>query len=297
MADERRVSAASVKQRLLDLARREGRVHEVVLVRYALERLLYRLSISRHRDEFILKGGMLVTQWLGSASRETRDADFLSHGDADTARLREIFEELMAIDADDALIFDTAAIRVEPIREEMEYEGIRIRCAALLERSRIPIVIDIGFGDAVMPAAATMDYPSLLGMEKPNIRAYPPAVVIAEKFQAMVALGVINGRMKDYHDLWAIPQALHVKADDLDKAVAATFARRRTAIPAVRPDGLTHEFASDADRQRQWNRYAASIGLKDVSLETVVEAAWGLVGPSCARILQGADPKSADRRT
>jgi predicted nucleotidyltransferase component of viral defense system len=286
MAEERRVSAASVKQRLLDLARREGRVHEVVLVRYALERLLYRLSISPYRNEFILKGGMLVTQWLGSASRETRDADFLGRGDADMTRFRRIFEELTAIDADDALMFDSAAIRVEPIREDMEYEGIRIRCAALLERSRIPMIIDIGFGDAVVPAATAMDYPSLLGMETPNIQAYPPAAVIAEKFQAMVALGFINGRMKDYHDLWAIPQAMHIDADDLDNAIAATFARRRTALPADRPDGLTGAFASDADRQRQWNRYAASIGLDGVSLETVVEAAWKLVGPSCARILQ-----------
>jgi len=135
------------------------------------------------------------------------------------------------------------------------------------------------------------------GNKKPNMRAYTPAAVIAETFQAMVVLGVIKGRMKDYHDLWAIPQALHVEADDSDKALAATFTRIGTAIPVVRPDGLAHAFASDADRQRQWNWYAASIGLKDVSLETVVEAAWELVGPSCARILQSADPKSADRRT
>lgn len=276
--------AASVKQRLLNLARAEGRAYDVVLVRYALERLLYRLSISEHRSSFILKGGMLVTLWIESSSRETRDADFLGHGDSDADHLREVFAGVLSIDADDGLAFDTASLRTAVIREEMEYGGVRLRADAYLERSRIPVTIDIGFGDALADAARTMAYPSMLGMDEPEIRIYPPASVIAEKFQAMVALGIANGRMKDYFDLWAIPRALEIAPDDLDAAIRATFERRGTAVPADRPPGLSDAVIDDDAKRTQWRAYAASLDLKDLAFEEVVEAAWALVGPSCQRL-------------
>ena len=276
--------AASVKQRLLNFARAEGRAYDVVLVRYALERLLYRLSISEHRGSFILKGGMLVTHWIESSSRETRDADFLGHGDSDPDYLREVFAGVMSIDADDGLAFDTASLRTAVIREEMEYGGVRLRADAHLESTRIPVTIDIGFGDALADAARTMTYPSMLGMDEPEIRIYPPASVIAEKFQAMVALGIANGRMKDYFDLWAIPRALAIAPDDLDAAIRATFERRGTAIPADRPPGLSDAMIGDDAKRTQWRAYAASLDLKELAFEEVVEAAWALVGPSCQRL-------------
>ncbi len=276
--------AASVKQRLLNLARAEGRAYDVVLVRYALERLLYRLSISEHRGSFILKGGMLVTLWIESSSRETRDADFLGHGDSDPDYLREVFAGVLSIDADDGLGFDTASLRTAVIREEMEYGGVRLRADAYLERTRIPVTIDIGFGDALADAARTMAYPSMLGMDEPEIRIYPPASVIAEKFHAMVALGIANGRMKDYFDLWAIPRALEIAPDDLDAAIRATFERRGTAIPADRPPGLSDAMIGDDAKRTQWRTYAASLDLKELAFEEVVEAAWALVGPSCQRL-------------
>lgn len=276
--------AASVKQRLLNLARAEGRAYDVVLVRYALERLLYRLAISEHRGSFILKGGMLVTLWIESSSRETRDADFLGHGDSNPDHLREVFAGVLSIDADDGLAFDTASLRTAVIREEMEYGGVRLRADAYLERSRIPVTIDIGFGDALADAARTMAYPSMLGMDEPEIRIYPPASVIAEKFQAMVALGIANGRMKDYFDLWAIPRALEIAPDDLDAAIQATFERRGTAVPADRPPGLSDAVISDDAKRTQWRAYAASLDLKELTFEEVIEAAWALVGPSCQRL-------------
>jgi len=276
--------AASVNQRLLNLARAEGRAYDVVLVRYALERLLYRLSISEHRGSFILKGGMLVTLWIKSSSRETRDADFLGHGDSDPDYLREVFAGVLSTDADDGLAFDTASLRTAVIREEMEYGGVRLRADAYLERTRIPVTIDIGFGDALADAARTIAYPSMLGMDEPEIRIYPPASVIAEKFQAMVALGIANGRMKDYFDLWAIPQALEIAPDDLDAAIRATFERRGTAIPADRPPGLSDAMIGDDAKRTQWRAYAASIDLKELAFEEVVEAAWALIGPSCRRL-------------
>ncbi len=277
--------AKSVKDRLLNIARQEGRVFDVLLVRFALERLLYRLSVSEHRDRFVLKGGMLVTVWVEDDNRVTRDADFLGHGDSDPERLAADFREIMAIESDDGLVFDLDALAATAIREEMEYGGTRLKTSAYLEKTRIPVTIDIGFGDAMADATQQLDYPTLLDLPAPNVRAYPPATVIAEKFQAMVALGVLNGRMKDYYDLWAIPRALEIGADDLDAAIAATFERRQTAIPRQRPPGLSAEMVDDEVKQRQWRAYAASVELENVSLESIIDKVWELVGPSCARIV------------
>jgi len=277
--------AKSVKDRLLDIARKEGRAFDILLVRFALERLLYRLSISAHRDRFVLKGGMLVTVWVADENRVTRDADFLGHGNADPDRLIADFGEIMAIESDDGLAFDIDALAATVIREEMEYGGVRLKTAGYLERTRIPVTIDIGFGDAMADATQRLDYPTLLDLPAPQVRSYPPATVIAEKFQAMVALGVLNGRMKDYYDLWAIPRAIDISAEDLDAAIRVTFERRRTPIPKERPPGLSVEMFSDEGKQRQWRAYAASLELDAVSLESVIEGVWELVGPSCARIV------------
>jgi len=277
--------AKSVKDRLLNIARKEGRAFDVLLVRFALERLLYRLSVSAHRDRFVLKGGMLVTVWVADDNRVTRDADFLGHGDSDPNHLAADFREIMAIESEDGLVFDIDALAATAIREEMEYGGVRLKTAAYLEKTRIPVTIDIGFGDAMADATQRLDYPTLLDLPVPQVRSYPPATVIAEKFQAMVALGVLNGRMKDYYDLWAIPRAIDISDDDLDAAIRATFERRGTPIPNERPPGLSAEMASDEGKQRQWRAYAASLELDSVSLESIIEAVWKLVGPSCARIV------------
>ncbi|WP_147221920.1 nucleotidyl transferase AbiEii/AbiGii toxin family protein [Novosphingobium sp.] len=276
--------AKSVKDRLLNIARREGRVFDLVLVRFALERLLYRLSVTEHRDRFILKGGMLVTVWIDDDNRVTRDADFLGHGDPDPERLIADFRQIMAGEGDDGLVFDLDALSAEVIRDEMEYGGVRLKTAAYLERTRIPVTIDIGFGDAMADATQHLDYPTLLDLPAPQVRSYPPASVIAEKFQAMVALGVINGRMKDYYDLWAIPRAIAIAPNDLDAAIRATFERRETAVPSERPPGLSSEMSGNSAKQRQWRAYAASLELENLSLEAVIDAVWDLVGPSCDRL-------------
>lgn len=276
--------AKSVKDRLLAIARREGRIFDVVLVKFALERLLYRLSISVHKDRFVLKGGMLVTVWVADGNRVTRDADFLGHGDSDPARLIADFAEIMAVEGEDGLAYDTGALAATVIREEMEYGGVRLKTFAYLEKTRIPVTIDIGFGDAMADPTWRIHYPTLLDLPAPHIRSYPPATVVAEKFQAMVALGVLNGRMKDYYDLWAVPQAIQITAEDLDAAIAATFERRQTAVPRDRPPGLSVEMFGDEGKRRQWRAYAASLDLEGVSLEVIIERVWELVGPSCARI-------------
>ena len=275
--------AASVRARLRNIARAENRVFETVLVAFGLERLVYRLSISEHRDQFVLKGGMLVTLWTVDEARFTRDVDFLGFGSADEERLVEIFRETLAVDADDGLVFDTAEITASNIREDQVYGGIRLRTNATLDSAVIPITIDIGFGDALSPPDHTIEYPSMLGFPTTTIRAYSPATVIAEKFQAIVALGLVNGRMKDYYDLWAVPRAQQVNEDDILAAISATFDRRNTIIPTACPDGLSHAFCQDQEKQRQWAAYADSIEFEGVTLAQVTNDIWNRLEPICVR--------------
>jgi predicted nucleotidyltransferase component of viral defense system len=284
MADKIVNLAASVKQRLLNIARAQGQLFDVVLIRFALERLLYRLSISDYRDRFILKGGMLVTMWVEDDNRVTRDCDFLGHGDSSEEGLKKAFAAIMALEGADGLSFDADRISVTAIREDMEYGGTRLRTVAYLERTRIPVTLDIAFGDALADTPRELSYPTLLDMEAPRIRTYPPATVIAEKFQAMVALGIANSRMKDYYDLWAIPKTVAISDAELDAAIAATFARRETPIPTERPPGLSADFTGDETKRRQWRAYADSIELSSVSIEEIIEAIWALVGPCCERL-------------
>ena len=284
MADGPKNIAASVKARLLAIAREQGRVFDILLVRFALERLLFRLSRSTHRDNYVLKGGMLVTQWLEHDNRETRDIDFLGFGPDDEAAIKVIFAEIMKIEAGDGLVFDIDALAASAIREEMEYGGIRLKTCAYLERTRIPVTLDIGFGDALADATQTIDYPSLLDMERPSIRSYPPEAVIAEKFQAVVALGLANGRMKDFHDLWAVPRSLPIEEESLDAAIAVTFERRETPIPQERPVGLSIAMAEDTAARQRWKAYMASLELPPVEFGQVIDEIWAMLAPSCTRL-------------
>lgn len=284
MADKPRNSPASVRQRLLNIAREQGRVFEVVLVTYGLERLLYRLSISKHRDSFVLKGGMLVTLWTGDQNRVTRDVDFLGFGDASEDHLISVFSQIMRQPADDGLVYDIDRLAAEAIREEQQYGGIRLKTSANLGKTRIPIIIDIGFGDAMTVADRSITYPTLLDMPVASIRAYPPATVVAEKFHTLVSLGLANSRMKDYYDLWALLNSQSIEEGELDEAIRATFARRETDIPAETPAGLTRQFSTDLLKEQQWSAYTASIGLEGLPLENATDLVWAVLGPACERL-------------
>ena len=283
MADKPKNIAASVRQRLLNLARAEEQGFDVVLVAFGLERLIYRLSVSAHRDRFVLKGGMLVTLWTKDRGRFTRDIDFLSFGAEDEATLKKTIAEILAIDAEDGLIFDDANLTAAPIREDQVYGGMRLKTVAYLERARIPITIDVGFGDALGNPDYTLDYGSLLDFPSASVRAYSPETVIAEKFQAVVALGVINGRMKDYYDLWALPKAVDLDLDDLLASIEKTFERRKTEVPKERPPGLSQAFAMDATKAAQWRAYSEATEIEDMSLAQVVDDIWAMLEPVCAR--------------
>jgi predicted nucleotidyltransferase component of viral defense system len=265
MAKLPRNNAASVRARLLNLARQTNQPFDVLLTRFVHERLLYRLSHSPHADRFVLKGAMLLTTWLPETARGTRDLDLLGFGDASEQRILGIFREVLATAGDDGVAFDLDALQVRPIREDLEYGGVRLRGTASLSGARIAVVVDIGFGDSVEPGLETIDYPAA-----PRLRAYAPETVIAEKFQAMVALGRANSRMKDFYDIWILTKTFDFAPDRLARAIAATFARRQTAIPTDRPDALTPAFAEDPLKQRQWAAFAADIGHAPRELVAVV---------------------------
>ena len=270
MPERPRNIGASVRQRLLNLAHASGQPLELLLTRYALERLLHRLSMSPHRDRFVLKGAMLLVTWFAEPHRATRDVDLLGFGDATEDALLETFRDIMAVEVDDGVSFDLKGLRIEPIREELEYGGSRLRTTAALSGARIPITVDIGFGDAVEPGIEEIDLPVLLDMPSPHLRAYPPETVIAEKFHAMVVLGRANSRMKDYYDVWMLLNAFDLEPERLRQAIVATFARRGTLIPAEAPDGLSDAFASDAGKLRQWDAFARNLSGSTPGLGFVV---------------------------
>lgn len=272
MPDRPRNIGASVRQRLLNLAHARGQPMELLLTRYALERLLHRLSLSPHRERFVLKGAMLLVTWFDEPHRATRDVDLLGFGEAAEGALLGTFREIMAIEVDDGVSFDLKGLWIEAIREEVEYGGSRLRTTAALAGARIPITVDIGFGDAVEPGVENIDLPVLLDMPSPHLRAYPPETVIAEKFHAMVTLGRANSRMKDYYDVWMLTSAFELEPERLRRAIVATFARRNTEIPASVPDGLSAAFSADVSKQRQWNAFATLLTGQVPDLDRVVRA-------------------------
>lgn len=248
---------ASVRARLGALAREKGINLELLLVRYAHERLLYRLRESKYRQRFILKGAMLQTIWLADPFRPTRDLDLLGHGDSDPDSLQTVFGEILVIERADGVVFDLDGLSVEPIREETEYGGQRIETTARIAGAQLRVRIDLGFGDAITPDADEIVYPVLLDQPAPKIRAYPKETVIAEKLQAIVVLGATNGRMKDFYDLWMMSRHFSFEAALLARAVAATFERRRTPLPAGIPVGLSDAFATNADAVRRWEFFTS----------------------------------------
>ncbi|MDR6306026.1 putative nucleotidyltransferase component of viral defense system [Nitrobacter vulgaris] len=270
MAKELKNIGASVRARLLQVAKASGQSFDLVLTRFALERLLFRLSQSPHADRFVLKGAMLMMSWFEDPYRGTRDLDLLGFGDPEPEAMLATFRDILALNDDDGVEFDVGALRVDRIREELEYGGLRLRTTASISGARINLTIDIGFGDAMEPGAEMLDYPTMLAFPAPRLRAYARETVIAEKFQAMVALGRANSRMKDFYDIWILSKSFDFAGDRLARAIAATFARRETAVPVDLPDALTPAFANDEQKQRQWNAFVRDVSADPGSLEDIV---------------------------
>lgn len=255
--------SASVLQRLINLSKKKGDDLNLIFIRYSAERLLYRLSITEYSDRFILKGAMLFTVWSKFPHRSTRDLDLHTSGNPSRGEIREIFEVLCTTRVeDDGLRLDPSSIRLDDIRDMDEYNGLRVRLKAYLGKASIPVQVDIGFGDVVTPDVNQIKFPTLLDFPNPILLAYPPESVVAEKFQAIVVLGIINSRMKDYYDIWWLSKLFAFDGEILKDAITATFHRRRTTIPSNVPFGLSHEFISDGVKQSQWRAFIERSNLR-----------------------------------
>lgn len=248
--------AASVRARLKNRADAMQEDYNLLLTRYGLERLLYRLSVSPHATNFVLKGALLFLLWHDLPHRPTRDADLLGFGDPDVDSVVAVFRDVCALACDDGMHFDIGSVRGEVIRKQAGYGGVRIDIQAALDGAQLALQVDVGFGDVVTPAALTVTYPVLLDdLPAPQLRAYPKYTVCAEKLQALCLLGMANTRLKDYFDLWLLLGEGTLDASQLARAIAATFVRRGTALPTGWPVGLTDAFADDAGKQRQWQAF------------------------------------------
>ena len=287
MAKEVKNVGASVRARLLGISKEKGLNFDLVLTHYVIERLLYRLAQSRHADRFVLKGAILLMTWFDEPFRGTRDLDLLGHGDPAPEAVLGVFKEVLSQEQPDGVLFDANAARVSRIRQENEYGGLRVRTTADIGGARIAVNVDVGFGDATEPPAEWLEYPVLLDMPAPRLRGYARETVVAEKFQAMVALGLANSRMKDYYDVWIISEAFDIDRSRLAQAISATFARRGTAIPDAVPNGLSRAFAEDAVKRQQWEAFKRDLEVDPGPLGDVVGVLEAFLMPAAAAARDG----------
>jgi hypothetical protein len=261
--DDIRNVAASVRQRLLNIARDRGEEFQLILSDFAIERLLYRLSISPYDDRFILKGANLLQLWWGERHRATWDLDLLGRVENSIDLLQGIFQEICAIQYTDGLHLDPLAITGEEIRSTDEYSGVRLHLQAELAGARIPVQVDIGFGDMVTPPPVELDYPKLLDFPAARILTYPREAMVAEKFEAIVTLGVTNSRMKDVYDIYAITVRFGFEGSVLTGALRDTFQKRHTPLPVSAPVVLSEEFVIAPEHQIQWSAFLRRSRLDD----------------------------------
>jgi len=265
--------AASVRTRLKQHSTANQQDFNLTLTRYGLERLLYRLSVSEHASNFLLKGALLFTLWYDVAHRPTRDADLLSFGPDDVDTAVNTFQQICLIPSHDGIVFNSDSVKGSIIRKQAGYGGVRVDLEAKLDGARIALQVDIGFGDAVTPAPQAISYPVLLeDFPAPQLRAYPKYTVVAEKFHAVCLLGLANTRMKDYFDLWVLLNDTTLDPLELRQATKATFERRKMPLPSTVPIGLSDSFASDATKRTQWNAFLKRNQLEPTVLIDVVSS-------------------------
>jgi len=249
--------AASIRQRLLNYAKAHGEEYQRTLTRFAIERLLVRLSRTEARDRYILKGAMLFATWPKHAFRSTGDLDLLGRGDPAPAAITALFIRICQVEVpEDGVIFDPSTLKAETLRQEEEYQGIRLTLRGRLGTAVIPMQVDIGFGDRVYPAPSRQLFPCLLpDLPAADVLMYPPETVVAEKFEAMVRFAEDNGRIKDFYDIWVIARIFDFDLATLVEAIGGTFRRRETTAPTELPIALMPAFADRKDKQDLWNGF------------------------------------------
>jgi predicted nucleotidyltransferase component of viral defense system len=276
----------SIKAKLKQLAIQENKPFDYVMMHYFIERLLYRLSISQYAENFVLKGGLLLYTMLKNDARATKDIDFLARQLSNTPdELIDNFRKVCAIESDDAIRFDLDSITAERIKEDADYEGVRIKVTGYLGKSRHVLQFDIGFGDVIVPKPMPMEYPSLLDMERPQLKAYSCESVISEKFEAMIALAEANSRMKDFYDVYILSRMFDFEGLVLYEAVSQTLQRRGTPLTAV-PTVFSDEFPKLKDKQTQWKAFQKRIRVSEgVEFPEIIAAIKAFIQPVYAAVI------------
>jgi len=272
MRNEVRNMDASVKARLKNIAKEYKKTFNLILQLYMQERLLYRLSVSEYKDNFILKGGLFLFSMTGFTGRPTRDIDFLAYQISnDMESIKEIFKNICKIEYNDSVVFDSNSVLVEKIRKEAEYKGVRVKLTGYLGKAKEILWVDIGFNDIVVPEVITADYPVLLDMDYPKIKMYSFESVVAEKFEAIVSLGELNSRMKDFYDIFILLSEKKFNRDILQNAIVETFKRRGTDILKFN-QVFKKEFIEDNNRINQWKLFLKKIGHQNIEFEYIMDS-------------------------
>ena len=279
---------ASIRQRLLNRARATGRSHQELAVLFAIERLLFRLGRSPFASDFVLKGGLMNLVWVGDSARPTRDLDLLGLADRTPDEAVAVLRPIVAMDLNDGLNFDASSIRLTPIATALPEAGIQLSFICDLGGMRLPLQVDLGFGDAVVPPPVWISYPSMLDFDAPRLLGYPAEVTAAEKLHAIVIRGRANTRLKDYYDLYTADRLGLLPEGGLAEAISHTFRRRETALPEELPEGLTRAFAEDRTRQVQWEAFKRKSALQAPTLDVVTDRIAQFAGPAFARAQQRA---------
>jgi predicted nucleotidyltransferase component of viral defense system len=273
--------AASVRARLLANAKQTGRPFQEVLQYFAMERFLFRLSVSPHAEKLVLKGGLMLTAWRAPLTRPTKDIDFLARMPNEVDSVAAVVKDLCRQDvAPDGLAFDADSVQGRVIKEDADYEGVRVTFLGHLQNARVNMQIDMGFGDVVVPSATMLQYPTILDHAAPTLRGYSRETTIAEKFEAMVKLGQINSRIRDFFDIWLLSRQFDFDGQVLSRAIRETFANRGTSIKPD-PVALTAEFAADASKTHQWTGFLrkSRIDFAPPTLQEVVDTIADFIGP------------------
>ncbi|MDD5464900.1 MAG: nucleotidyl transferase AbiEii/AbiGii toxin family protein [Candidatus Omnitrophica bacterium] len=264
---------ASIRTRLKNKAKETNRPFAEILQYYGMERFLYRFSRSKYADKFILKGALLFTVWQVPERRITLDIDFLARYDNKVASIETVVRDICQVPVDsDGLIFDSETVQGRKIKEDADYEGVRVKFIGFLERSRIHMQIDVGFGDIIYPKPQVIDYPTILSLPKPHFKGYPVESVVSEKFEAMVKLGLLNSRMKDFYDIWLMIRQFNFNGSDLAEALKRTFEHRKTNIPAGKPLFAEEIYDEKSDRQTLWKAFLRKGNIKHASEKLAITA-------------------------
>jgi predicted nucleotidyltransferase component of viral defense system len=289
--NKRRVTniAASVRQRLQNVARSTGRPFQEVLQYFAMERFLYRLAQSPHADRFVLKGALMFNAWRAPTSRPTKDIDLLGHMENSTSALAAAMRDVcgQAVEAD-GVVFDPESVAAVVIKEDADYEGVRITFRGSLENARIAMQIDVGFGDVMYPGPEVTEYPTILDHSAPRLRGYARETAVAEKFEAMVKLGLLNSRMKDFYDIWLLSRQFDFDGTRLASAIEKTFAHRGTTV-TPQPTAFSPAFSTDPTKTAQWQAFVRKSRLNDAPAELaeVVDAVAMFLAPPAAAVSGG----------